>query len=125
MPLEYLPIAAIVISIGGILFQYFGVIVGIQERIARLETKTELFWKCVEGNVLNILKSYPSNIGKDVLIDKMIHSELTLGEAQTLRMILKEEIKGTANLDWAYTLALGRLEQVIFELMRKKVLELT
>ena len=118
---NYLSLTAIFISVFGLLFQHFAVISGIKERITRLETKTELFWKCVETGIVGMLKSYPTNISKDVLLDKMLHNELTLDNAQELRLIIKEEMELTKKENvLIYVLALGRLEQVIFELMPRK-----
>jgi hypothetical protein len=114
----YLPVAAIIVSICGLLFQYFGVITRILERLTRIETKTDLFWKCVESGVVTMLKTYPSKVAKDVLLDKMVHNELALQEAQELRTILCEEMKPKENgaERLAYVLALARLEQIIFDL---------
>jgi hypothetical protein len=115
-----LPIIAILVSILSIIIQYFVLMTKVYERLAKLETKTELFWKCVEGGIVKMLKSYPTNICKDVLLDKMLHDELTLEDAQTLRTILKEEMNLDKEKALVYVLALGRIEQVIYSLQGKK-----
>ena len=75
----------------------------------------------METGIVGMLKSYPTNISKDVLLDKMLHNELTLDNAQELRLIIKEEMELTKKENvLIYVLALGRLEQVIFELMPRK-----
>ena len=118
---NYLSLVAIFISVFGLLFQYFGIISDIKERITRLETKTELFWKCVETGVVGMLKTYPTNVNKDVLLDNMLHNELTLDDAQELRSILKGEMELAKKENiLIYVLALGRIEQVIFELTPRK-----
>jgi len=113
---NYLSIVAIFISLFGLLFQYFTVIVSIKERLSKLETKTELFWKCVENGVVKMLKTYPTEMEKDVLLDQMQHNELTLKTAQELRVILTAESESSKNNTLIYVLALGRLEQIIFDL---------
>jgi hypothetical protein len=127
--MEALSIFAIAISVLTLIFSYYSVSIkfrkeladnntAICERVKSLEVKTELFWKCVEGGVVNMLKSYPTNIHKDVLLDKMIHNELTLDDAQQLRTILTEEMKvDDKGHALAHILALGRLEQIIFDLL--------
>lgn len=123
--MNYLPIFAIGVSIIGLLFQHFFCIAKIQERLAALETKTDLFWKGVEHMVIPMLKSFPTDIGKDVLLDKMLHNELTLADAQTLRLILTEEFTGNGDKSLIYILALGRLEQIIFDKLERKPPERT
>jgi hypothetical protein len=113
---KYYPAIAIGISILGWLVAYFKWLVGIQDRLARLETKTELFWKCVEGNMVALLKTYPTCIEKDVLLDKMQNDQLTKDEAFTLRTILSEEMKRDREKAIAYILLIARLEQKIYDL---------
>jgi hypothetical protein len=136
---EFLPYLAIAFSALGFMAQQFGVIAKLQERITRVEsctvdmaqlredvtsikTKTDLFWKAIEGNVLSMLKSYPTHLEKDVLLDKMLHNELCLEEAQVLRTILIGEMELGKNKEnkMAYVLALARIEQIIFDLGRRR-----
>ena len=68
-----------------------------------------------------MLKTYPTNVNKDVLLDNMLHNELTLDDAQELRSILKGEMELAKKENiLIYVLALGRIEQVIFELTPRK-----
>lgn len=134
---DFLPIIAIFVSITGLLYQYFGVILKIREdmgkdkesiskdigeiksKISSLETKTELFWRCIEGKVVDMLKTYPTNIDKDVLLDKFKENSLTIEEAERLRTALNCEIQNTQDKQLAYILALARLEQIIYDLRNK------
>jgi hypothetical protein len=111
----------------GFVIQYFAVIMRLEERfsdalsqmkerISAVETKMDLFWNGVKDKVINLLKSYPTYIEKDVLLDKMAHDELTLDEAQKLRTILTAEMDSDPDKStnsWAYVLALGWLAQLI------------
>jgi len=134
---DFLPIIAIFVSITGLLYQYFGVILKIREdmgkdkesiskdigeiksKISSLETKTELFWRCIEGKVVDMLKTYPTNIDKDVLLDKFKENSLTIEEAERLRTALNCEIQNTQDKQFAYILAIARLEQLIYDLRNK------
>ncbi len=127
--MEYLPIIAIVVSVGGLLFQYFGWITKILGRFAeitgrliRLETQIDLYWKSVESVVIGALKTFPTDIGKDVLLDKLMHNELTLYEAERLRTILEEEMKQNNDYDkmWAYALSFQRLAKILVDLRESK-----
>ena len=110
-------IITIALFVLGGFVQYFAFNTKIQTRLTALETKTELFWKCIEGNVVGLLKSYPTNIKKDILLDKMIKNELTLDDAYELRTIITGEMETNKGKDTLiYILTLGRLEQIIFDL---------
>ncbi len=89
----------------------------LKNKVSGLETKTDLFWRCIESNVGNILKSFPSNLPKDVLLTKMIERKLSLEEAETLREILDNEMNAEENtsLRFAYILALAGLAQTIHD----------
>ena len=121
---EALPYIALVVSIGGFMLTYFGFIrgqissaVAQEHRLAGLETKVDLFWKVVERDVGQLLKS-PTHAEKDVLLDKLAHRELTIPEAEILRGILTDEmqLKGRENGVIAYALIIARLEQILYEL---------
>jgi hypothetical protein len=115
---EFLPVLAIIIAVAGLLYQHFGMITGIKERLIALETKVDLFWTAIESRVIEMLKS-PNHLEKDELLDKLLHKEITLQEAQTLRTILNEELTHREEMDngmrLAYALMIGRLEQIIFQ----------
>jgi hypothetical protein len=120
-------IITITAMIIGFVYQHFGVIMKLKEdnsktlldlstRITTVETKIELFWRCVEGKMVEILKSYPTNLLKDVLLDKFREKSLNLGEAEQLRTILDCELVNSSGKKFAYIMILGRLEQVIYNL---------
>lgn len=129
--MNLIPIVAAFISILGLVYMYFGVIFGIKEQMAkmgerqaRLEVKADLFWKTIEDNVVKLLKTYPSNVPKDVLLDMMVRGELSLENARLLRTILIEENKNTIKNPQdplAYALVLGRVEQIILEMGGKNI----
>lgn len=106
----------------GLLYQHFGVVVAIREQIAvtrerltAVETKTDLFWRVVETTIPKMLKSYPTHLDKDVLLDKFSRRELDYEEAARLRTILlceMETVEPNPNTI-AYVLVLSRLEQII------------
>jgi hypothetical protein len=89
----------------------------IPERLTKLETKTDLFWKVVEQSVGSMLKS-PTHTDKDVLLDKLAERSLTINDAERLRAILRDEIQTDKERAIAYILILSRLEQIIYELRR-------
>ncbi len=119
--MEYLPVFSIFIAIFGFLFQQFGVISEMKERLVSLETKMEIFWKAIESNLGSMLKSYPSNLEKDLLLDKMMRKELTLEDAERLRTIIIGEME-TNNGDEvkkiAYVLLGARIDQIIFDIKK-------
>ena len=119
---------AIGISVGSFLITYFGFIrtqedraVEQERRMTSLETKVDLFWKVVETNVGQLLKS-PTHAEKDMLLDKLAHQELNIEEAERLRSILTDEmqLKGRDNGTIAYALIIGRLEGLLYEMRMEK-----
>lgn len=92
----------------------------LSERIAVLETQNklehDLFWKNIENKIINILKSFPTNVEKDHLLDKFISKDINLHEATLLKTILEGELKITEKEKFGYILILARLEQLIYEL---------
>ena len=111
----------------GMLLQYFTVILKIKEemgginiKVSTLETKTELFWRCIENRVVDMIKTFPTNIKKDVLLDKLKSKEIILEEAAVLKTILEGELKTAEKDALSYILVLSRLEQIIFELRTRK-----
>jgi hypothetical protein len=100
-----------------------GIYVNINVRLTRVETKIELWWKCVGENIVSTLKTFPTDIPRDILLDKLLGSEISLTEAQRLRTILKGELENTdPGKKYAYALALQRLESVIYDLGGKHAL---
>ena len=116
-----LPIIAIIVSIAGLLFQYFGMIAGIKERLAKIETKVELFWKVVEENIPKLLmrNSTPET---DKLVAELTNPEMPETHLSKLKVLLRVELqesKDKAEI-LAVIMALGRIEQRLFETKRKK-----
>ena len=118
---EYLSIGAMGLTVAGLAFQHFSVLSKIKERLTSLETKTDLFWKIIEGNVVKLLKTYPTNIDKDILLDKLSNGELVITEAERLRTVLSSELENTKkNNKLAYILVVARLEILLTEIKNKK-----
>jgi len=118
---EYLSIGAMGLTVAGLAFQHFSVLSKIKERLTSLETKTDLFWKIIEGNVVKLLKTYPTNIDKDILLDKLSNGELVITEAERLRTVLSNELENTKkNNKLAYILVVARLEILLTEIKNKK-----
>lgn len=114
---QALPIVAICLSVIGLIYQQVAIIGALRDRVMSLETKMDLFWKVIEQNVTRIIKDYPTNLKKDVLLDKMAKRELSLDEAYLLRTILHGEIDAGERETLAHILVLGRIEQIISDLM--------
>jgi len=123
-----LPIVSSLFIFGiGLLLQYFTIILKIKEemgginvKVSTLETKMELFWRCMENKVVDMIKTFPTNIKKDVLLDKMLTRDLILEEAVLLKTILEGELKTVEKNAIGYILVLSRLEQVIVDLKVRK-----
>lgn len=113
-------VTSIMLTVIGLLFQYFKVILGLKERMATLETKINLFWSIVEREIPRLLKD-PTGLTKDGLLDKFAehHSNgMTLQEMEELTGILECELKEkkmTNTRRIAYALIVGRLKQLIYE----------
>jgi hypothetical protein len=74
----------------------------------------------VEQKVASMLKSYPTYLEKDILIEKFQEGRLSLEEAETLRCILVNEQEiAEKNNALAYFLVIARLDQIIKEGHRK------
>jgi hypothetical protein len=129
-----LAILSMLISIIGLLYLHFGVIMKLKDDIAKVKddntkdlievnskldkmcVKTDLFWQIIEGKVVDVLKSFPTYLEKDILLDKLSDKSLTLSEAERLRTTLDGEMKLTKDNQFAYILILARLEQLIYDL---------
>lgn len=128
-------ILSIIIVVGGWLATYFGFQIKVWKAIADLraeltekitiqekrftkwESRFELIWKPIEAKVIDILKSYPSRIDKDVLMDKFYRRDITVDEAETLWTILCEEEKLA---DSNKRLYYGLLQSVVADWIRQQ-----
>lgn len=85
------------------------------ERLARIETKLDLFWKVVEQNIPRLLKR-PTHKRMDDLLDKMSMGGLNgdHSEAKELILLLEEDLKQQDSTRvLATTLILARLHQLV------------
>ena len=87
---NYIAIAAVIISVLGFVTTYFGFIIRITERLAKIETKTNLFWGMVEEKVAGSLKQ-PTHKVKDDLLDKLTVKNINSEEIDELLDILRDE----------------------------------
>jgi hypothetical protein len=113
---DYIAITAVALTLVGFLIQHFAVLGGMKERIAALETKMEIFWKAVGANVAQMLKSYPTNLRKDILLEKLSTKEITLDESYELRTILKGEMQLAEKERIGYVLLIAGIDVVIYDL---------
>ena len=86
----YIAIAAVVISVLSFIATYFGFIIKITERLAKIETKTNLFWGMVEEKLAGSLKQ-PTHKVKDDLLDKLTVKNINDDEIDELLIILRNE----------------------------------
>jgi len=107
----FIAIAAVVISVLSFIATYFGFIIRITERLARIETKTNLFWGMVEEKLAGSLKQ-PTHKVKDDLLDKLTVKEINGEEIDELLDILRDEctLDERKNLLLNYHLVISHLE---------------
>ena len=115
-------VVGIIVYVARIKSGFVQEISAICSRLTALETKIDLFWGAVESKMVDMLKCL-TTLPKDILLDKMIHRDISLSEAQELRTVLKEEyehkqIDNGTRLAYVFTLA--RIEQMIVDLRGKK-----
>ncbi len=96
-----LGLISIFISIAGVLTTYFGYVTKQNERITRIEERTNIFWKAFEIRLADMLKS-PTHLAKDILFDKFKDNSLSLEETETLRTMLLEEFNHKKTVELAF-----------------------
>ena len=107
----FIAIAAVVISVLSFIATYFGFIIRITERLARIETKTNLFWGMIEEKLAGSLKQ-PTHKVKDDLLDKLTLKDINGEEIDELLDILRDEctLDERKNLLLNYHLVISHLE---------------
>lgn len=130
------PIVTAAAAILGLIWTYFGAILGLKDRIAEiiksfgetnakyearfvaLETKMELFWGAVGKVVIDMVKQ-PIHFEKDALLDRLKTNVINGEELIKLKIIVEEEVvelrerKDPKAL--AYVLVLALIDQKLFE----------
>jgi len=125
-------IIALIVAVGGLMLQYYGVILKMKEDIAGMRSKcnpeqrakdfsnlvsevTQLsvkvapFWEVVSTHIPQLLKM-PHTLRKDDLLQKMVDRTLTYDEAVELQSLLdKEGTEQSKELQLAYKFALSLL----------------
>ena len=96
-------------------------LIQISERLARVETKMELFWNQVRGAVNSMIKQ-PIHFKKDELMDKLLEErkpKIRIEELYELKSILKEELPALTEVKsekcLAYALALAYIDQILYD----------
>ncbi len=109
---------ALAVTIAGLAWQYFCVIVGINSRLTALETKTGLFWTVVEKNLSEMLHS-PHTEEMDTLLEKLSQDHaLSKQEAHQLGNLLELQLRQEpmSPKKLAIVVLLGRVRQFEGEL---------
>jgi len=119
MNASILAIASLIVSIVGLLLQYFLVIAALRERVMALETKVEVFWNALSQQVPKMLH-LDSTPSRDELLEKLTTGLLEKGEALELKRMLEEDPPPAGSdrmLPYIFTMALVDYE------IRKEELE--
>lgn len=113
-----LAIVSISLTVMGFLFLWFGVVSRILQRLTKVETRGDLFWKIVEDKMVEVFHS-PEHPRRDELMDRWRDKQLGLEEAIELRLLVNHAFDLTNGDDprkMAAALILGKLEQDIVDL---------
>ena len=100
------------------------IVVSNGNRVSILETKMELFWKNIEGIVLDTLK-HPNTVRRDELIEKFGDRTINIEELDELKGILEPVIKENSKSAEAYAagLVVARIDSILLDV--KTIEELT
>lgn len=94
--MDILAIAALIISVVGMLVGwaliYFGSIVKTSNRLTKLETDNDTFWKVIGPHMASIIHS-PEHKDRDELVDKLVYGTLQPDEAERLACLLEQNIE--------------------------------
>lgn len=84
----------LVISVAGTVYMHVEGVIKIRERIARMETKVEVFWKDVSFDAAKILHTpHPENARRDYLLERFLAQQITSEELAELVITLKKIIE--------------------------------
>lgn len=131
-----LPILMAVVAVAGLIWTYFGGILGLKDEIARivktfgesntkyearfvaLETKMELFWGAVGKVVIDMVKQ-PIHYEKDALLDRLKSNSINGEELVKLKYMMEEEVQELKEKRdaraVAYVLILAMIDQKLWE----------
>ena len=144
---EYISVASLILSaigviltVSGLAIGYFKIILGIFERLTKLEgkgktdpavlerlkaleTKTDLFWGIVQANIPKLLHS-PHTPVEDALLDKLRDDTINRIELLDLRHLLQCDLDDEINkkdlsLSIAYILAISLIDSKILDGSRR------
>jgi len=144
---EYISVASLILSaigviltVSGLAIVYFKIILGIFERLTKLEgkgktdpavlerlkaleTKTDLFWGVVQANIPKLLRS-PHTPVEDALLDKLRDDTINRIELLDLRHLLQCDLDDEINkkdlsLSIAYILAISLIDSKILDGSRR------
>lgn len=84
----------LLISIAGTVYMHVEGVIKIRERIARMETKVEVFWKDVSFDAARILHTpHPENARRDYLLEQFVAQQITREELHELVAVLQQIIE--------------------------------
>jgi hypothetical protein len=114
MSSDIFSISALIISVLGLAATYFGFVIKISERMTKVETNNDVFWKILEPHMAQIIHS-PTHQERDELVDKLVHSCLTIAGAARLVFMLEENIRenGDSGKKLASAFLLARVKALI------------
>lgn len=115
---EWLALGSFIVAVTGLLWQHFGVISSIKERLTSVETKMELFWNPLMEYMSKALH-HPTQLKRDKFIDNF--EKLSLEELTEMKMDFKKELADLIEQDvkdpkvLLYSLFLARIDQKIHD----------
>lgn len=87
-------VAGLLLSVVSAGFVYFEGVLKNRERLTRLETKVEIFWKDVTYDAAKILHTpHPENERRDYLLEQFVEQQITRDELKELISLLKSIIE--------------------------------
>ena len=84
-------IITIIISFLGLIGVIFGFVLKISNRLTKVESDSETFWKVLGPHMAEIIHS-PEHKDRDELVDKLVHGVLPEDEALLLMELLEQNI---------------------------------
>lgn len=121
--METSTIVSIVIGIATLtltmIINYFAFTVKISQRVTKLETSYEVFWKVLDPHLANIIHS-PVHTKRDALVEKLVTRQSLNGkEVKELSGLLKECFNGcNQGQKLAAALLLARLTAITLEMKK-------
>lgn len=91
---DIIALVAVGISAIGIGIVYVEGVIKMRERMTKVETKIEIFWKDVSYDAAKILHTpHPENARRDYLLERFVAQQITREELAELIQVLKDIIE--------------------------------